>query len=225
MPPQRPVQVEVQFPAGERYAYGVVPFRRIEIDVPSKPGLYSWHIRIPRTNAQEASAFLHKLFVNSTLEVTAYSNLRQTWQGPLKSTVEPFENLENVAFQDFFFALAYPLYIGISRNLSARLMTHKKELTRWRAQDAATSSDLFGGPFESDSPEESRTFGRRLGAIFRESGFSGTDWLYVKHYTPTHCSLAEKCRASAACLQDTMQQLGEAERTFNTLFHPALGRR
>jgi hypothetical protein len=225
MPPHRSAQIDVQFPGGEKYSYGVVPFRRIELDVPEKPGLYSWHFRIPPTDPEAASAFLHRLFVSSSIEIQASSNLRQTWSGTLQSTANPFRGLDNEALRAFFFALAYPLYVGISRNLAGRLASHKKELTTWRVQDTLNFPLPSDDPVESDTADESRTFGRRLGAIFRETGFTGTDWLYVKHYTPTSCMLAERCSSSTPCLQSTMAQLRDAEWTFNTLFHPALGRR
>lgn len=225
MPPRRSAQIDVQFPSGEKYTYGVVPFRRIELEIPRKPGLYSWHFRIPPTDPEAASAFLHRLFVNSSLEVQASSNLRQTWSGTLQSTATPFRGLDNEALRAFFFALSYPIYIGISRNLADRLATHKKELNTWRVEDAPNFPLLSDNSVESDTAEESRTFGRRLGAIFRETGYAGTDWLYVKHYTPTSCTLAERCGSSAPCLLSTMAHLRDAEWTFNTLFHPTLGRR
>lgn len=225
MPPRRSAQIDLQFPGGEKYAYGVVPFRRIELDIPQRPGLYSWHFRIPLTAPEAASAFLHRLFVSSSLEIQASSNLRQTWSGTLQSTAEPFQGLDNEALRAFFFALAYPLYIGISQNLASRLATHKKELNIWRVENTPNFPLPSDNSVDSDTAEESRTFGRRLGAIFRETRFTGTDWLYVKHYTPTNCTLAERCGSSAPCLQSTMAQLRNAEWTFNTLFHPALGRR
>jgi hypothetical protein len=225
MPPRRSAQVDVQFPGGERYAYGVVPFRRIELDVPAKPGLYSWHFRIPKTDPNAAATFLHRLFVTSTLEITAASNMRQSWSGALQSVISPLKSLENPSLRDFFFALAYPLYVGISLNIANRLATHKKELNTWRVADVPNFQLAPDEPIDSDTAEESRTFGRRLGAIFRDAGFAGTDWLYVKYYTPAHCSLAENCGVSAACLQATMSELRDAEWICNTLFHPTLGRR
>ena len=225
MPQGRSTQIDVRLPGGERYSYGIVPFRRIELDIPSKPGLYSLHFRIPKTDPEAASAFLHRLFVSSTLEIQASSNLRQTWTGTLQSTTTPFRDLENESLRDFFFALAYPLYVGISRNLANRLVTHKKELNTWRVVDTTNFPLSSDSSVESDTAEESSTFGRRLGAIFRETGFTGTDWLYIKHYTPSACMLAERCGASVSCLQATMTRLRDAEWTFNTLFHPALGRR
>ena len=144
----------------------------------------------------------------------------------MRSTSAPFENLENEALHHFFFALAYPIYIGISRNLSSRLATHKKELNAWRIADEANfQMEDDAAKLEEDSLEESRTFGRRLAAVFRESGFTDTDCLYVKHYSPAHCIAATSCGNSAQCLQDTMTALRQAERTCNTLFHPALGQR
>jgi hypothetical protein len=226
MPPRQAGLVDVQFLSGERYAYGITPYRRLEAEIPAKPGLYSWHFRFPQRDPAPASAFLHQLFVSSTLQISANSNMRQTWEGKLHSTIEPFGELENESLRHFFFALAYPIYIGISRDLSRRLATHKKELNAWRVADEP-NFQMMEPPaeFEDDSAEESRTFGRRLGAIFRESGFTDTDCLYVKYYSPAHCAAAANCRQSAQCLQDTMTELREAERTCNTLFHPALGRR
>lgn len=225
MPPRMTAQVDIQFLGGERYAYGIVPYRRLEMDLPAKPGLYSWHFRIPKKDPESASAFLHRLFVNSKIDVTATSNLRQSWSGGLQSDVEPFKDLGSTALADFFFALAYPVYIGISQDLSRRLVAHKKELNTWRVAEGWNFTNAEEQAIISDTAEESRTFGRRLGAIFREAQFTGTDWLYVKHYTPTQCHLSNKCASSAVCLQSTMAELRKAEWTFNTLFHPALGRR
>lgn len=226
MPPRQARTVDVQFLSGERYAYGITPYRRLEAEIPARPGLYSWHFRFPQRDPAAASAFLHRLFVSSTIQISARSNLRQTWEGPLQSTIAPFENLENEALRHFFFALAYPIYIGISCDLSQRLATHKTELNAWRvADDANFQISDAATEFEDDSLDESRTFGRRLATIFRESGFTDTDCLYVKHYSPAHCIGATSCGSSAKCREDTMAELRQAERTCNTLFHPALGRR
>jgi hypothetical protein len=153
MLPRSSAQVEVQFPAGERYAYGIVPYRQIDFGLPSRPGLYSWHFRIPKTDPQAAAAFLQRLFVSSTIDVTATSNMRQSWSGILQNKAEPFRDIDSPLLHEFFFALAYPLYVGISRDLASRLKTHKKELDTWRVAEARNFSLLDDQSIRSDTAE------------------------------------------------------------------------
>ena len=65
------------FGFGERYGHAVVPYRAIETEVPSRPGLYSWHFRLPRERAEEAVPFLSSLFQTEELEVSVRANMRQ----------------------------------------------------------------------------------------------------------------------------------------------------
>lgn len=60
------------FGFGEQYGHAVVPYRAIETEVPSRPGLYSWHFRLPRERAEEAAPFLSSLFQTEKLEVSEF---------------------------------------------------------------------------------------------------------------------------------------------------------
>jgi hypothetical protein len=217
---------EFRFSRGERYSFSVVPYERIESDIPERAGIYSWHFRLPPQPTEAVSVFLDKLYVSSSIKVDARSNMRQSWSGTIATTAKPFRSLHNKTLSDFFFALGYPLYIGISRNLKRRLETHKNQLEAHRrhAFRQEQSKTLSEDNPESDTAEESTFFGRRLGTIFNQSEFTETDCLFIKHYSPPQCAAASHCGSSEKCLMATMDELRKAEWTCNTLFHPALGR-
>jgi hypothetical protein len=206
---------DFDFGFGERYRHAVVPYSRIELDAPTGPGLYSWHLRLPRNKPERATAFLKAMFHAATIEVEASANMRQRWNGRISSTVDPFGDAITPSLASAFFAIAYPLYIGISVDLRGRLSTHKSQLEQYkelRPRDGATDA-------EADSEQESRCFGERLGAVFRDAKFFETELLFVKCVSWPLAGTGTDERDAA------MADLRAAEWTCNTLFHPVFGRR
>lgn len=196
-----------EFGFGERYHHHVVPYEDID-DVPAGPGLYSWHFRLPRNNPDKAAPFLTSLFQAAQLEISANANMRQEWKGHISTSVNPFGEELSPALAQAFFAIAYPLYIGISVNLRQRLRTHKHQLNQY--MNAA-----YKPPEQSpqdDTEEESRCFGHRLGTVFSEAQFFQTELLFVK------CVTFDDGPSNVKDLRD-------AEWTCNTLFHPVFGKR
>ncbi len=201
------------FGFGERYGHAVVPYRAIETEVPSRPGLYSWHFRLPRERAEEAVPFLSSLFQTEELEVSVRANMRQRWSGTLRSDTNAFEHGLSAALGAAFFAVAYPLYIGISVDLRTRLKTHKEQLELYK--DKIPAFPWSSQP--SDTDGESACFGLRVGEVFRSARYFETEWLYVKYITTD----LDDGRGR----EEVMSDLRAAETTCNTLFHPVFGRR
>lgn len=208
-------QQDFDFGFGERYRHAVIPYSRIELDAPTGPGLYSWHLRLPRTRPERATAFLKALFHAASIDVQASANMRQKWSGTISSIVDPFGDTITPGLASAFFAIAYPLYIGISVDLRGRLSTHKSQLEESKGVRPSTVLDKA----DEDTEQESRCFGERLGAVFREASFYETELLFVKCVTwPIEGN-------SLDALAATMADLRAAEWTCNTLFHPVFGRR
>jgi hypothetical protein len=204
---------QFDFGFGEQYAHAVVPYRAIETEMPSIPGLYSWHFRLPRGRADAAMPFLASLFQTEELDVSVRANMRQRWSGVLRSETDAFGNPLSTALAAAFFAVAYPLYIGISVDLKKRLKTHKEQLELYKEQ--IPTFPWSSSP--SDTDEESACFGSRLGEVFRRSRYFETEWLYVKYVSID----LDDGRGR----EEVMSDLRAAETTCNTLFHPVFGRR
>lgn len=201
------------FGFGERYSYAVIPYRALETDAPSRPGLYSWHFRLPSGGAETAIPFLSSLFQDKELDVSVRANMRQRWNGKLLSDTDAFGQGQSTALAAAFFAVAYPLYIGISVDLRKRLKTHKEQLELYKDQIPTFS---WSSP-PSDTDDESACFGSRVGEVFRRAHYFETEWLYVK-YISTNLD-------DGRSREEVMSDLRAAETTCNTLFHPVFGRR
>lgn len=208
------------FPYGEKYRHRVIPYSEIERAAPAGPGLYSWHFRLPRSDKdlKRVPAFLQTLFHSGTVKAELTGNLRQKYVGDLSLQTNAFGDGLSPALAPSFFAIAYPLYIGISRNLRGRLTCHKEqlELAKSEPQDPGLGDT-------TDDEAESRNFGQRLGGVFRKSEYLDTRCLFIK------CVTYER---DAQCPDDyevwldrIMGEIAMAERTCNTLFHPVFGRR
>ncbi|MEO7179159.1 MAG: hypothetical protein ABIW83_09970 [Allosphingosinicella sp.] len=206
---------DFDFGFGERYQHAVIPYSRIELDVPAGPGLYSWHLRLPRTRPERATAFLQALYHAASIHVQASANMRQKWTGRLASVADPFGGAVTPSLASAFFAIAYPLYVGISLGLRGRLSTHKRQLEVYKDERPSERIETV----DADTEGESRCFGERLGAVFRESRFYETELLFVK------CVSWPAAGPSAEERAAVMTDLRAAEWTCNTLFHPVFGRR
>lgn len=203
------------FGFGERYAHQVIPYTQIEQDAPAQSGLYSWHLRLPRQNPERAATFLNSLFHAAELNATITATMRQSWQGNLRSQSDPFQAGFSPALRDAFFAIAYPLYIGMGVHLRNRLITHKRQLEIYKDQPITELPTTA----EADSDEESRCFGERLGAVFRKARFYETELLFVK------CILWPSEDPGQSEKSQVRDELRSAEWVCNTLFHPVFGRR
>lgn len=216
--------IHQNWPYGETYRHNATPYRELHANVPASPGLYSWHFRLPEEPDASVEGFLRELYLDRTLDVQARGNMRQSWRGPIQSEHGELDLAPTEALREFFFALAFPIYIGISRDLRGRLKTHMRELERYRVNGAETTA-AEAVTFETDTDAESRSFGQRLGGVFRRAGYTSTGQLFVKHYSPSRFADPLNVPAGAEAFAATMKELRAAETVLNTLFHPALGRR
>lgn len=210
-----------QFPFGERYQHRVIPYAKIEQEAPMGPGLYSWHFRLPRNeqDLERVPAFLQALFHSGSIAAEVTGNLRQKYRGELPLQTNAFDQGLSAALAPAFFAIAYPLYIGISRGLRGRLGCHKEQL------EAAKTQHLYEpGPGDTtDDEAESRNFGQRLGAVFRKAEFLDTSSLFIK--CVAYQQAGSGTEPYEVWLEQVMVDIAAAERTCNTLFHPVFGRR
>lgn len=217
MAAERDFEQSFQFPLGERYRHLVIPHSEIEGSAPNGPGLYSWHFRLPTVHTEKVAVFLSSLFHTARLSATVTANVRQRWTGELSTEANSFERGISPALPAAFFAIAYPIYIGISCDVRSRLTRHKDQLERYKTGPVATFD-----PDSHDDEQESRHFGQRLGHIFGSAGYYRTDHLFVK-CVPWGGNGSGSPQGDE--LKQVMDELRAAEWTCNTLFHPVLGRR
>lgn len=219
------IQVEVNWPYGKGLStYAVSPYTQL-YEVPEKPGVYIWLLR-PRT--QKDFILASELFEHATLSATVRGNIRINYSGELRKAIKHLELADDASsemlFSDLFFAVGYPLYIGISQNLRTRLATHKvqfeeKLAARHHKEDgASTTPSNFG----DDSDEESSYFGARLAAAW--SGLT-TDSLYIKYVIPRECRTCSLATCNQGCSGKYYNQLRAIEYSANSLFNPVFGRR
>ncbi len=195
--------------------------------MPTSPGLYIWLVR-PASDDELIATI--KLFEHATLHASIRGNIRLGYKGVLtKDTKQLSENITSTnreLISDVFFAAGYPLYIGISGNLSERMNKHKKQFEdslrdKRRAADRVEQLEKNKN-YVSDSDDESQYFGARLGSAW--SGLS-TDRLYVKYVIPRLCVSCKHDICKKTCATDAIHELRYLEFVGNTLFNPIFGRR
>ena len=70
-----------------------------------------------------------------------------------------------------------PIYVGIAKNVKARLLTH---LTKLREALVTPFTVAISGDLDVDSDEESSYFGGRVGDLLRAQGIDDVRHLFVK---------------------------------------------
>lgn len=213
-----PYEHRFDFPYGEGYRHLVIPHAKLEEATPAEPGLYSWHFRMPRDRPERVLPFLDQLFHTGSVWAEVTGNMRQVWAGEIRTGTSAFGDGISPLLAPIFFAIAYPLYIGISQDLRARLSRHKEQLEMYKTEDPSEDSERG-----EDDEVESRFFGQRLGAVFKRAGYFDTSQLFVK------CVPFEQPHGAAesreAWIDRIMPDVRAAESACNTLFHPVFGRR
>jgi len=218
--------IETKWPHGGGISsYGISPYRMLG-EVPSKPGCYIWLVR-PRT--KDDFLLSSQLFEHKSLHASVRGNIRLEYRGDLTKHIPNTIVLEDIIdeslFSDLYFAVGYPLYIGISNNLNSRLSTHKTcfEESLFKKRSLSTRSSIDSIIVEEDSDDESSQFGTRLANIWTPT--MRTDILYVKYLILDKCrNCQDQCYAKN-CLNDIKSRLRAAETYANSLFNPVFGRR
>jgi hypothetical protein len=196
-------------------------------EAPAVPGLYIWTVR-PRsaTDVVEAS----KIYAHATLSAEVRGNIRMSYSGVLNKDIRDVKFMEsselNELMSDIFFAVGYPIYIGISVNLKNRLETHKRQFEQSmlnRTQSRKSDAKSMGNrECPSDTDEESTYFGGRLAASWPSLS---KDCLYVKCIVPLECRECSAATCERTCLPNVISRLRVAEHEANSLFNPVFGRR
>ena len=211
-----------------RSSFRLVPFSQLTEDTPDVPGIYVWLIR-PENHKQSLSAI--RFFTQTSLEAEVRGNLRFRFKGKLTKDIEvtSLSNSTNGIIDDIlpnlFFAVGYPLYVGISNSLSTRLSKHQAQFTAARRskspQKLAWQEELNIG---EDSDEESKYFGGRLASMWQD-GLTD-DNLYVKLVTASVCGEERSCSSCGKGCRDVVRNsLQECETLANSIFNPVFGRR
>ncbi len=218
------IPIQVRWPYGRgTSSYAISPYTQIH-EVPAKPGVYIWLLK---PKSQKEFNLATELFEHATLAAEVRGNIRLSYRGDLKKEIRNpdfFGEADGEAlFADLFFAIGYPLYIGISQNLKIRLATHKSQFEL--ALKEKVKSHLSGkipSEFENDSDDESSYFGGRLADAWNSLS---TDSLYVKYVLPRRCRACTQEMCDMSCGADVTNQLRKIEYAANSLFNPVFGRR
>ncbi len=201
---------EVDFNFGDKCEHHLVPWWNLDDNLPEKPGIYAWFMRLDKKNPEQSKALMDTIFRASSLHAEVKGVMNLLYRGELlkKSTDKEITNYD--LFSDFLVMCSYPLYIGMSTNLRDRLKTHKRMIEN--ISEDQYLSFLSNAESLSDSAEESRYFAARLMKSLGSYKIMGMNSLYVKY----------------VCIDDSQISRGEllaVEAFGNTLFNPVFGRR
>lgn len=218
--------------------YQLFAFKEIS-DVEVRPGLYAWYLKMHLTenNISSAENILEalrrlssesrypdleiqlvghlSLDLRGSLEHVWYGHDDNTYSGLLKEVVEQPEErrvLYNI-FNSAVPLLTAPLYIGISRNVQGRLLTHKKLMRSYQEKTAEAESALKA-VVPVDDPEALRqdmNFARRV----IERGIDPSHLVVGVIYVDQRRVPQQRVRRA----------IEAAETLLNRIFHPILGRR
>lgn len=205
---------EYNFLSGEKYAIKTIPFNRIREAASDVPGIYSWYIRPKPGREDEVREIMMQVLQQTNLKATLEGNIRLKYEGTLTKKNQDIAPSNLELFRNMFLLVPYPLYIGISLNLSNRLNCHISELEK----RISTSEEeaLNEEPFE-DHQLESENFGIRLSQIFSRAGVTALDCLFVRLHEMPMTEKFDKDKIRS--------QLLEVEHLANSLFNPVFGRR
>lgn len=213
-----PPEFNVPFLYGESYKNYLLPYERIESDAPPTAGIYGWFFRIRPQTDEAALQFLADLYQQRSLEADIRGTLRLHYTGVLRKTRADLSRVDSALLRQSLLAFPMPLYIGISKKLRVRLTTHKQQLEQCLLEPSNTSNRIEEA--KTDTEEESRSFGQRLGTFWREHNFFGTDNLYIRYILAS-----DTPSTSSAGANKEFRRLQEAETVLNSLINPVFGRR
>jgi hypothetical protein len=217
-------EIKIKFLGGETYKYFVLPFERLEQMPPNLPGLYSWHLRVKPERLNDTREIIEQLFMHNSLTAEVSGPMRYNYKGKLIKDTKIISENTSEMMRSMFLLIPYPLYIGITRDMKSRLSRHKKQIL-----DAINKNDLEISEFpdrevNSDSLEESRWFGERIGSLFRRVGPSLTDCLYVRYGIHSDAE-TDEYMDNEILKEKVWLDLKESESVANSMFNPVFGRR
>lgn len=208
------------FLRGETYTIKTIPFDKIEGELESYPGLYSWYIRPKPKREDEILPILDQLLQQTELKAKLTGNIRLSYEGLVtKNKVDLFANNKEI-LRNVFITVPYPLYIGISINLKVRLKTHLEQLHNSMSYLNESNMEEM---YALDSSDESAYFGSRLASIFLRAQVRSLDCLYVRVYE--HRNIGKSDVLSSGDKKKIKAELEEVENIANSIFNPVFGRR
>lgn len=209
-------ELNYQFPRQESYTISYLSFEDLS-SCPEEAGIYSWHIRLRPNSTFDQIKALANVLARENYNLNATGNLRQCFSGSMTREIHPLVDADVNVFRNALMLTEPVLYIGMSRNLRIRLMTHKKWIEDSTFKKAQRDIDDYVSE-EPDTREESRNFGRRIAAALQQSGLCDLRSLYVKYICVNPESIQEKNGKVYAAIKSV-------EYNCNSLIHPLFGRR
>jgi len=205
--------------------YELIPYSQISEQAPDIPGIYIWLLK---TESVDQCISAVNFFNQISIDAEVKGNLRIKYKGTLSkdNRLEDVKNISsplvNQILNNTFFAIGYPIYIGISKSLSSRLATHQFQFTQAKSKNNYEELNIEDP--ESDSDQESKYFGSRLANIWPPN--LTEDNLYVKLIISSECEKQVKCeQCGKGCRATVLNAMRECETIVNSLFNPVLGRR
>lgn len=148
--------------------------------IPSVPGIYSWHIGFEKKGYND----YFKAFKQKRLDVNLKGSLKEQYSGKIwnsyhskdfSSTTFDFDLCEYASS-----VFCPPVYIGISKDLKARLATHIRELEKIYTGKVKLSKPKKVGQTDFDTIIESSHFAQRIGFTLAELKSISIDSLFIK---------------------------------------------
>ena len=208
------------FLRGEVYNIKTIPFDKIDGELESYPGLYSWYVRPKPKRENEIIPILDQLLQQTELKAKLTGNIRLSYEGVVTKDKVDFHVSNYEMLRNIFITVPYPLYIGISVDLKTRLKTHLEQLhNSMSALNECNLDEIFS----LDSKEESAYFGSRLSSIFLKAQVRSLDCLYVRLYE--YKNKGESDFIKAVDKKKIKTELEEVENIANSIFNPVFGRR
>ena len=224
---------ETRFLYGEQYQHLLIPFPALDSpsNLPHVPGIYAWFIKCRPAQRKEMVPLFAEMLSQANVQATMKGTLRFEYSGELQKKHSKTPPDLSCLFSDALVAFPYPLYIGMSMQLSKRLYAHRRQLESWLStydDDGLRSQGDSGEPgFSRDSEAESKYFGQRLAAFWYQQGRRTIDELYVRCVVPVECRERPHCQENCdpSCKDARRKELLAIERFLNTTFNPVFGRR
>jgi hypothetical protein len=169
---------------GEKYTYNVFSARDIELLAEERTGIYSWHMRLhPKGSLTDNIKSFCNVMASKSYDINFSSNLKDQFNGKAtKKALEIDEEMDtDVLLSKVTAILCPPIYIGISKNIKSRLVTHKKALLDFLENNVAliepNDKDVS---YEDDSEAESSKFAQRVGKVLAKNGVINEAPLFIK---------------------------------------------
>lgn len=207
-------QHEYNFLSGESYKIKTIPFNRINEASLEVPGIYSWYIRPKPEREEEIKRIMAEVMQQTNLQAVLEGNIRLQYEGTITKRIQKIEPSNLELFRSMFLLVPYPLYVGISMNLSKRLRSHISELEK---RISTEIREKLNEKPTQDHLSESENFGIRLSEIFNNAGVTALDCLFVRLHEYENTGNYDR--------DEIKTQLMEVEHLANSLFNPVFGRR